>query len=314
VWWLFGLLAPVLAGAVYQALGTRLDRQRFPAPGKLVGGLHVQCSGEGPPVVLEAGIAASSVGWVPVQRALSEFARVCSYDRRGYAWSPCSAQPCTPDRFLSDLDTVVRFAGTPTILVGHSFGGYLVQLYAARHPERVAGLVLVDPPLLSEWRNPSAEKLKTLETGVSLSRRGAWLARVGFVRLALTLLTGGARGLSKLFGQAGGKAGSALVQRLIGEVRKLPPELWPVVQSHWSRPQGFAAMAEHLVCLPEIAGAVGAAPAVPTVVISGSHLTEAEIAEHRQFGRHVVAEGSGHWVHLDRPDLIAGAVQSLIYG
>jgi pimeloyl-ACP methyl ester carboxylesterase len=76
-------------------------------------------------------------------------------------------------------------------------------------------------------------------------------------------------------------------------------------------------MSEHLACLPAVASAISGPPPVPTIVISGAHLTEEQLAEHRRLGKHVIgkhviAEGSGHWVHLDRPDIIVDAVRSLL--
>jgi pimeloyl-ACP methyl ester carboxylesterase len=301
--------ALVLLGFAWQYFAARADRRRYRAPGCFVEGLHIHCTGAGRPVVLEAGIAASSVSWALVQRPLSEHARVCAYDRRGLAWSACANAPRTIDSYLRDLGTVVRHAGTPAILVGHSFGGLLVRLYAAKFPHDVAGLVLVDPALTAEWAAPTAARMAMLRRGVALSKRGGWLARSGFVRLALTLLSKGARPLAKLFARVSGSGASPVTQKLVGEVRKLPPELWPVIQAHWCRPESFAGMSEHLASLPDVAAAVASLPppSVRTIVIS-----PAEYPEHQGLGNHVLAEGSGHWVHLDRPDLIVDAVRALL--
>ena len=311
------VIAALLAlGILYQFAGERLDRRRFPAPGCRVGELHVHCSGNGAPVVLEAGIAASSVGWGRVQPQIAPFARVCSYDRAGLAWSVRSKIARSPDQFIREMRAVVEHAGTPAVLVGHSFGGLLVRLYAAAHPEHVAGLVLVDPALTAEWSAPTPRRLAMLQRGVKLSRRGAWLARIGFVRLALTALSAGARPLAKLFARASSGGATPVTERLVGEVRKLPPELWPVVQSHWCRADCFESMADHLAALPAVAAAVArlGPPSVRTIVISGTHLAPEQLAEHKSLGEHVIAEGSGHWVHLDRPDLIVDAVRKLLHG
>jgi len=316
-----GLL--LLVGIVWQGISERRDASRFEAPGDYLYNVHVHRTGSGqPPIILEAGIAASSVGWALVQPELALFGTVFAHDRPGLGYSPRVSEPHTAEQFLEELREVVRYAGAPVILVGHSFGGLLAQLYAARYREDLLGIVLVDPALTSEWAAPAAGRLRTLDRGISLSRRGAWLARIGFVRFALVCLTGGARRLSKVFAKAtSGGGGSSVLDKLVGEVRKLPPEVWPVVQSHWCRASAVHAMADHLAALPAVAAEVEESrplPAdLPVTVISGAHLTEAQRTEHAAIaagstrGRHLVAEGSGHWVHLDRPDVIVAAVREM---
>ncbi|MGY0499335.1 alpha/beta fold hydrolase [Nocardia sp. FBN12] len=96
-------------------------------------------------IVLEAGIAASSSAWSLVRAPLAAFARVVAYDRVGYGTGN-RAQDTTVDDALLDLEAVLEQSGAngPLILVGHSWGGVLIRLFAARHPDRVAALVLVD--------------------------------------------------------------------------------------------------------------------------------------------------------------------------
>ena len=82
----------LLAGAVYQSIGSARDAWRFPPPGRMVdvGGhrLHVYCTGEGSPtVVMDSGLPGSCLSWTFVQSKLAEFTRVCSYDRAGLGWS-----------------------------------------------------------------------------------------------------------------------------------------------------------------------------------------------------------------------------------
>ena len=151
IWLVFAVfLLLLLAGAVWQSWEERRDQQRFPPPGTILrSGLHVFCMGSGKPVLLHAGIAASSVGWAPVQRRLASCCHVCATDRPGLGWSAASKFPRTTRQYLREMHEAVQFAGTPAILVGHSFGGLLVQLYAEAYPENVAGLVLVDPAHVS---------------------------------------------------------------------------------------------------------------------------------------------------------------------
>jgi pimeloyl-ACP methyl ester carboxylesterase len=147
-----GAVALGLAGITYQALATQADRRNFPPPGALVdvGGhrLHIQCAGAGrPTVVLEAGALAMSALWGNVQPAVAACSRVCSYDRAGLGWSEAGPEPRDARRIAGELRKLLRNAGEPPpyVLVGHSFGGLLVRVYADRYPEEVVGLRLLDP-------------------------------------------------------------------------------------------------------------------------------------------------------------------------
>jgi pimeloyl-ACP methyl ester carboxylesterase len=284
--------------------------------------LHVHSKGEGsPPVILEAGIAASSLSWSIVQPQIAEFTRVISYDRAGFAWSdPC---PCvrTPDQILSELDAIVRATTIPCVIVGHSFGGLIARLYALRFPDNVAGLVLVDPALMGEWAQPTEKRLQMLARGVSLARRGAMLCRLGVVRFALRTLVSGSRWLPQMVNRASSGRGASTTERLVGEVRKLPPELWPAIQSHWSRPECFESMAQHLEALPVVARAAASAGSLgdlPLIVISGAHCGPEALEEHRNLarlssrGKHVVARSGGHWVLLDEPGTVVRAVREVV--
>lgn len=314
-------------GLVYQWAGTRRDAKRYPPPGRRIEingtPLHVLVTGRGAPtVVFEAGIAASSASWRPVQEAIAQITTTVAYDRAGLAWSARAARGLTPSEMIDSLHVLLARAAPPPpyVLVGHSFGALLVRLYADRWPGEVAGLVLIDPALLLEWANPDLQRLKMLGRGISLSRRGAWLARIGVVRLSLAMLASGARSLPKLISHLSSGRGHSVSERLVGEVRKLPPELWPTVQSHWCRPESFESMARHLQALPTAAAEVFETKplgTVPVTVISADRLTSEQLAEHRAIaasseqGQHLIATESGHWVHLDQPDLVIAAIREM---
>ncbi len=109
--------------------------------------LHIACHGSGvPTVVLDAGLGGSALEWVRVQARLRHTTRVCSYDRAGYGASDAGPAPRTSSHIASELYLLLEAAGEvpPVILVGHSFGGYNMQLFAHRYPDLTAGLVLVD--------------------------------------------------------------------------------------------------------------------------------------------------------------------------
>jgi pimeloyl-ACP methyl ester carboxylesterase len=300
---------------------------RFPAPGRLLrtpgGPLHCYEQGiGGPAILLEAGISASSVSWRPVQKELARHHRVLAYDRAGYGWSPRSRAPRTVPQLCSELEAVIDASGArgPLILVGHSFGGLLLRHFAALAPERVAGLVLVDPLEPAEWCPLSESQAARARKGVQLSRRGALLARLGVVRFGLDLLTSGTRFLPKLLARVSSGKGAAVPDRLVGEVRKLPRELWPVMKAHWCQPRCFTTMAEYLARLPESCARPlddAALRHLPLVVVSAARTAPAVIEMHRATaalssrGKHVVAEESGHWVQLDRPDVVVEAAREV---
>ena len=114
-----------------------------------VGGhqLNIRCAGEGAPaVVLDAGLANDNHAWETVEKRVSEFTQVCSYDRAGLGESEAAAGVPTAQTASDDLHSLLSAAGIagPVIVVGHSYGGLIAQLYASQHPDDVAGVILVD--------------------------------------------------------------------------------------------------------------------------------------------------------------------------
>jgi pimeloyl-ACP methyl ester carboxylesterase len=327
------VVALLLAGVIYQQLSIR--RRQFAPPGEFIeiglprrssskaGGhrLHARCTGSGTPLVLlESGIAASSLSWSLVQPEIARFTRVCAYDRAGFAWSDPASSPRTFERIVDELACVLDSvaAGERYVLVGHSFGSFVVRAYAARHPDRVLGLVLVDPP--TEWLAMTAQQRRLIRRGRRLSRVGGVLAHLGIVRASLTLLTGGAPGAPRRLMKVFGPTAAGTIHRLVGEVRKLPSDVHPMVQEVWCDPKCFRAMAAHLRVLETEGPAIEStlpSGGIPSIVISSGNHPPEEIAQHRALAsrasaaRHVVADRSTHWVQFDQPELIVDAVREL---
>jgi pimeloyl-ACP methyl ester carboxylesterase len=124
--------------------------------------IHVTCfgptGGTAPTVLFEAGLGTPSDTWDAVVDALSTTHRTCAYDRSGTGASPSSPEPSrTSTDLATDLDAMLRSAGVrgPFVVVGHSMAVWPLAVFARAHPEKVAGVVLVDPraPHVSaEWR------------------------------------------------------------------------------------------------------------------------------------------------------------------
>ncbi|HEY4030413.1 MAG TPA: alpha/beta fold hydrolase [Caulobacteraceae bacterium] len=120
-------------------------------PGRMVevnGALiHLLCKGSGRhTVVIEAGASTPSRIWYGVQDLIAPDARVCTYDRPGYDWSPPIAPDVCIDARADMLHDLLEASGArpPYIMVGHSYGGLIVRSFARRHPAEVEGVVLVD--------------------------------------------------------------------------------------------------------------------------------------------------------------------------
>jgi pimeloyl-ACP methyl ester carboxylesterase len=114
-------------------------------PGRTI---NLVCRGQGvPTVILTAGGGAWSSNWVSVQPALARQTRVCAWDRAGNGFSTASPQPQDIAHTEADLEAALAGGGVtgPLVLVGHSLGGFDSLLFADRHPDRVVGMVLIDP-------------------------------------------------------------------------------------------------------------------------------------------------------------------------
>ena len=304
---------------------------KYPPPGELVdiGGrrLHVQISGDaaagGATVILEAGLAATSLSWASVQPLIASFARVASYDRAGLGWSDDPVSPATARNAANDLRLLLDGAPLPGpyILVGHSLGGLIVRVFQQLHPAMVAGLVLVDPVVRTQWRTPNAERKHMLWHGEMLSRRGAWLARIGVVRFALGKLVGGSTRAPGLLARAFAGRAAGVANRLVGEIRKIPRELWPLVAANWSEERAFLTMADYLANLPHSCSELDEDATLgdlPLSVLSSARASADALSEHEHDvklssrGEHVVVPGVGHWINLDAPEAIAAAVRRMM--
>jgi len=123
-----------------------------PAPGGgtyLVDGhrLYLNCVGAGAPtVLLFNGLGERTPSWAWVQRPLAETTRVCVFDRAGQGWSGAAPGRQDGHQLATDLQgllTAARIPG-PYVLAGHSTGGTYALTYAARYPQQVAGVALID--------------------------------------------------------------------------------------------------------------------------------------------------------------------------
>jgi pimeloyl-ACP methyl ester carboxylesterase len=144
-----------------------------PMPGRLIATdaghrLHLWCTGGGPAptVILVGGGGGYSVDWALTQPGIAANARVCSYDRAGFAWSDKGPTPRGVNVSADELHQVLRRGDVPQpyVLVGLSLGGMIVRVYAHKYSDEVAGVVLIDSTLEDGTAPVAQDVLSRLDT------------------------------------------------------------------------------------------------------------------------------------------------------
>jgi pimeloyl-ACP methyl ester carboxylesterase len=241
--------------------------------------LYLLCTGRGSPVVvLEAGLGGGHRDWDAVQPELARTTRVCSYDRAGLVFSQLAPNRATATAKAEDLNKLLSAADVdgPYVLVGHSYGGMLAHVFAANHPDEVAGVVLLDSSH-PDQRRRSLAALPPRRVGESTVVRD--LRRE--LRVATFPNTEGVdfEASSKQARSAGPLADKPLIVVTAGQ-DEAPPE-WPRDVVRRSR-QAWLAM-------------------------------QADLAKLSTNGIHVIALNSPHYIqsNLGQPDLVVRAVHAV---
>ncbi len=289
--------------------------------------LHLWCQGEGTPVVVfDSALGASSLSWSLVVDGVAAVTRACRYDRAGFGWSERGPLPRTAGRIADELHDLLRLAGVPVprLLVGHSYGGLVMRLLASRHPHDVAGLVLIEPAHPEAWEQPSEEQRRQIARGTRLCRYGAQAARLGVGRVISALVSAGAIGTARAIVKvvSRGSLGRA-DESILAPVWKLPPETRPFLKQLWTQPRFFEALGSQIASICESARqAAHEVPShygdLPLVVVTRADAqkertrADAALAQRSTRGRHVIAANSSHWIPLDAPDVVVGAIVDVI--
>ncbi len=304
--------APPPLGGFFTVNGHRLHADFHPGP-----------TGA-PTVVFEAALGGSSLGWTAVERGLRGLASTVVYDRAGLGWSDAGPLPRDLPTQCGDLRALLAAAEVPPpyLLVGHSYGALIAHWLAARRELPVAGVVLVDPPALEVWTNPTGADRARLDNGIRLARRGVWAARCGLAQLAAGLVAAGA--LTPAANLARWVSGGRLRPTSdfnFAPVTRLPQDDKAILRWIWTRPRFYQALASQMQTLPDAARAVAAAPlpdTLPLVVLSAADTPPAQRAEHERLARqsrrgvHRAAHGSGHWIPLEEPELVLAAIREVL--
>jgi pimeloyl-ACP methyl ester carboxylesterase len=297
---------------------------KYPPPGKLVdvGGyrLHINCQGQGDPtVVIEAANGDFSLGWGLVQREVAKFTRICTYDRAGLGWSERSPQPRSAHDIVEGLHTLLARSGVepPYVLVGHSLGGPLVRLYAHEHPDQVVGMVLVDPAHEEQLlRYPEA--VRRLQPRAD--KMMAWFLRLGEMAAASGLLALAPRLYPEQLLAMAPEEDRETYRGILSADAKC---LTAIREEYGAYPDHFAAIqAAHITSLGDIPlivlshGQTQQAPGLSAEANREFEQTwqqlQVELAAQSSNGKRIVAEKSGHYIHLEQPELVIDAIREAV--
>jgi pimeloyl-ACP methyl ester carboxylesterase len=287
-----------------------------PPPGQIVEvrgrKMHINCSGTGAPtIVLESGLGGSWLDWALVQPDLSKVARVCSYDRAGMGWSDAGQEPRSSSQIATELDTLLSTAGVmpPHVLVGHSLGGLHIRVYAADHPQKVAGLVFVDATHPDEFDKLPVELKQQMESEIKL---------IGVTRILMA--TG--------------------IARLMGVCDQIPPgaeSVAPYVRIQACRAGRMSTIGSEYRALDldrQQAAKTGPFDPIPVLVLSHdpnrrdpdmpaelqaeaervSQQMQEELTRLSKRSQHVVVPQAGHYIQLDRPDVVVDRIRAFVEG
>jgi pimeloyl-ACP methyl ester carboxylesterase len=301
-WAAAALAVAVLAAAAGEHIAAWRDARILRQVGRSVdiGGrrLNVHCLGHGSPtVVFVSGSVAPGYVWTPVQRGVSAVTRACWYDRADIGWSDAGPDPAWGEQAAQDLHALVEQAPLerPLVLVGHSFGGYVIRLYHHAHPGEVSGMVFVDAAM------EDAGRIRDMP-----HRDPPKLPRWAI------------HGLSTVFGRLG-------MMRLLAADPGPPLAGW--TQGEWDvlarlRRQRNVLLADAHVG-PERATAAqvraaGGLEDTPMLVLTqgqgpgGWIALQREFAQRSRRGRQVVVAESGHGIPMEAPHAVVEAVREIV--
>ena len=313
------LLVLAGAGASWNALAIRHYRSTSPPPGKLYEvdshSMHLYCTGHGAPtIVLESGLGEDFSIWAKVQPALSRTTRVCSYDRAGFGWSEPQPEPRDSNHIAEQLHALLQQAGitAPVVLMGHSAAGWHIRAYATRYPHDIAGLVFVDASTPGQYRRlpPAARALDQHSASEFFLLKS--LMALGIVRL-----TGQCTDVPPGFDAYADwlKADACIPAQIDAYRRESSATEQSAAETLGTGPYGDLPV---LIFSrdPQQPRPANFPPAISADLFRQTNLVwdalQEELKQLSTHSRRIIAKGSSHYIHLDRPDLLNREVSTFI--
>ncbi|MGH3840963.1 MAG: alpha/beta fold hydrolase [Pseudonocardiaceae bacterium] len=245
-------------------------------------------------MVIVAALGTPGSEWLGVQQGLAHHTGVYVYDRAGLGWSDPAPWPRTYPRMADELHQLLTAAAIPPpyLLVGHSTGGIIVRQFAARHPEGLAGLVLIDSSHEDQIRRLSPFKN---HERVQLWRRAARcrLKPLGLIRITQDLgIRARPTDPAAIIAQTS-RCRRADAQELINHALTMP----------WSTPPDLGDLPLTVIT----AGAAGRGRRQPVWL-----QMQAELVGLSTHSTQLVAENAGHHINHDDPDFLIQALREAI--
>lgn len=259
-------------------------------------------------IVLEAGAMSPVVSYAAVFTALVPDHRVIAYDRAGYGFS--DPVPFGVDQQVGDLLAVLEAVGPkPCVAVGHSWGGLLIQLAAWQRPDLISGLVLIDPADERLWMALDSDTFVEIATHPS--------------RVASAGDDPRSAGVRREEGELADDIGRSVQADL--DVVKLVVD---ACRSYLKTDEQLFAYLDELPAIFDelnelVAQRANAQwPRVPTILLTATKDRPAEstktiIPLHEEVctrarGRHIVVPDAGHYIHVDKPELVIACIRDVV--
>ena len=297
------LLGLALAAMLFHAYATHRTAQKYPIPGTLVDigegrRLHYHSQGQGQhTLVIDAGLSGGSYDFETIQKSLSDVAKVCTYDRGGYGWSDHIAGPRTSQQIVAELHELLHRADDidlPVVLVGHSFGGQNVRLYASTYPEDVEALVLIDALNTDEFTEAPPLSQPPLHFKLMNATHRLGTQRI-FMRLLMPDDTPKSIRHCEMLSRS--KTATAIYRELVGLAN------WESVRESM----------RHLGDTPVVILSAGVREDPDSPRAKRWETGQAGLANNvSSNARHVVAEESGHNIQSDAPNLVITEIRDLL--
>ncbi|SNS96880.1 Pimeloyl-ACP methyl ester carboxylesterase [Asanoa hainanensis] len=263
----------------------------------------IETASTGPTILLVGGAGDTVLDWGPVLPALATDFHVIAYDRGGLGASDPVHGRLTIESQVDDLVALLDAVG-PALMVGHSWGGLLVQFAAAARPERVTGLVLIDPT------HEGVMTIVPTRLKVSSELSLAWMVLLKYVGRFDKQLDGFADGLMKVCSD------DPAIQRLVlAAYRAEYAERYQVVSVRTENrlagdvDAALRARAANPPADVPMTVLTATRGKLPALQVRAAQLAD-ETAAAYPGGQHIVVDDAGHYIHHDQPAAAAAAIKA----